>query len=427
MAMRSRAVYAAFLVLGLGVGASQAAKVVAVDPLTENLFKITVDGGWEATVVAFTGGDGLLVVDSGFKSTAQDLAATLEGLGHGKPRYLINTHSHKDHTGGNNLLGRTAVVIGHKQLRPKLSVGSLVLEDYTEDALPRMAIADEMTLYFNGEEILIKALGAAHDAADIIVWFKHARIAYLGDLAYGMHYPSIDYFTGSLLEYPKVLTAILDYLPDGTTIISGHGRNCSYREMVSFRDMLVDTQRIISDRYHEGQTPEQIIASGALDQWEDYSHPDMMTTDSYVRTVVRNLRGDPVPAKNILGALYEVSKAGDGEAIRAEYRRIKLSEPEAFGINLDGYQSVIINYLFSLGQRLASDGRHADALAVFGILVEEYPDMRGKKILYNSIGEEQLELYRFDAAMKSFEEVLAVSPDDEHARARVELLRGVMR
>jgi glyoxylase-like metal-dependent hydrolase (beta-lactamase superfamily II) len=395
---------------------------ISVDQLSDEFFKITVNGGWEATVLAFTGSDGLLVVDSGFKSTAVELKEGLDGLGHGETQYLINTHSHKDHTGGNNLLGQSATVIAHEQFRPKLKVGSLVLEDYTDDALSEIGIKDEMILYFNGEEIAIKAFVGGHDSTDVIVWFKNSKIAYLGDLAYGMHYPSIDYFTGSLLRYPEVISEIIGYLPAETKIVSGHGRDHSYAEMIAFRDMLVETQRVVVEKLEEGLAAEEIVEGGLLADWKSYSHEGMVDTSGYVNTIARNIRDEPVATKNILAALYEASKAGDGEAIYSRYHQIKASEAEAYGLNYEHYANIVRYYIFSLGQRLASNDRFADALSVFRILEEDYSDMPDKAGLHNSIGEAHLRLYDFKAAREAFKKVLELAPDHENAQERLELL-----
>jgi glyoxylase-like metal-dependent hydrolase (beta-lactamase superfamily II) len=395
---------------------------VSLDQLNDEFFKITVNGGWEATVLAFTGSDGLLIVDSGFKNTAVELKEVLDSLDHGATQYLINTHSHKDHTGGNNLLGQSATVIAHEQFRSKLKVGSLILEDYTDDALSDIGIKDEMILYFNDEEIAIKAFVGGHDVTDVIVWFKNSKIAYLGDLAYGMHYPSIDYFTGSLLRYPEVISEIIEYLPAETRIVSGHGRDYSYTEMIAFRDMLVETQRIVAEKLEEGLAAEEIVEGDLLANWESYSHPGMMDTSGYVNTLARNIRDEPVATENILAALYEASKTGDGEAIYSRYQQIKASEAEAYGLNYEHYANIVRYYISSLGQRLARERRFADALSVYRILEEHYTDMPDKATLYDSIGEAHLSLYDFKAAREAFKKVLEFAPDHENAKSRLGLL-----
>lgn len=403
-------------------GAASAQGVASVEPLAQGLYKITVDGGWEATVVAFVGVDGLLIVDSGFKSTAEALQATLDSLGHGRPRYLINTHSHKDHTGGNSLLGRGAVVIAQRGMTSKLGMGTLVMEDYTPDALPDIGIEDEATLNFNGEEIVVKAFPGAHDATDLIVWFKNAGVAYLGDLAYGMHFPSTDYYTGSLTRYPGVISAILDYLPPGTRIVSGHGRDYSYQEMVTFRDMLAQTQEIIARQALQGHTAREIVASGLLDGWKSYSDPGMVDTEAYVATTLRDLQHQPVPAKNILGALYTVAKTGDGEAIYDEYRRLEASDPTVYGLTLEGFRPVIVSYLYLLGERLTDEKRYADALGVYRILADDYPEVRDTPPLLDRIGEAHLALYDFTSARRTFARVLELDPNDDNAKSRLALL-----
>ncbi len=394
-----------------------------VDRITDDLHKITVSGAWEATVVVFNSPEGMLLVDSGFRGTTEVLTTALAELGDPTPTYLINTHSHKDHTGGNSYFGSNATVIAHEDLRGKLGVGSLVLEDYTEDAMPDIGVTEEMVLHFGGEEVVIRAIGGAHDNTDVIVFFRGAGVAYLGDLAYGLEYPSTDYFTGSLLRYGDVLTEIVEYLPAGTHIVSGHGRDHSYAELVEYRDMLVETQEIIANRYQDGLTVEEIVDAGFPEV--AVREDALVGARGYVANTVRNLEALPLPTENILGALYEASKQGDGQEIQTEFRRIRRDESREYGLDLPHYENTVINYLFSLGRRLVTDSREADGLRVFEMLLEEYPDFSGKQILYDQMGEAQLSLYDFESARASFEKVLEFAPEHANALARLELLRGV--
>ena len=398
-----------------------------VESVTDRIHKVTVDGPWQVTVVAFGGSDGLLMVDSGFKSTVRELSDVLSDLGHGPPRILINTHSHKDHSGGNSMFGKSALVVAHAGFEAKLQVGSLVLEDYTPDAYPTVGVEDELLLFFNGERVRVKAFPGGHDGVDVIVWFQDSGVAYLGDLAYGMHFPSTDYFQGSLLEYPSVLSGVLDYLPPDTRIISGHGRDHSYAELVRFRDMLDETQTVIRERAGEGLSAAEIVDSGTLDPWDEFSDVGMVGPLGYVTTMLRDLAGGPSATKNILGALYDVSKHGDADAIRTEYERIKADEAAAYGLTDPGYADVVINYLWTLGGRLADDDRLDEALEVLGFLPQDYPRMQGLSLVYNRMGEIQLRQYAFDQARASFQRVLELSPDDENSRARMQLLDGVGR
>ena len=399
---------------------------VRVESIGEGLHRITVHGGWEATVVAFGGPDGLLLVDSGFRSTGPALVDALAGLGYRDVTYLVNTHSHKDHTGGNNLLGRGATVIGHAKLADKLTVGSLVLEDYTADALPDLAVDGTLTLSFNGEDVVLVALdGAAHDETDLIVWFRGAGVAYLGDLAYGMHFPSTDYFRGSLLAYPEVITRLVELLPPDTYIVSGHGRDHSYAELVQFRDMLVETRAIVRAAHDRGLGAEEIVAQGLLDAWASYEYPGMVTTRSYVTTMLRDLDARPLPDRNILGALYDASKRGDGDAVYAEFERIRREEPEPYGLDYPWFRNIVVNHLFTLGGRLAADERPADAIRVFDIILDRYPETAGIALVHRRVGQARLELLDFTGARQSFRSVLETVPDDAFALERLALLEGV--
>jgi glyoxylase-like metal-dependent hydrolase (beta-lactamase superfamily II) len=181
-------------VVGIGQGQSD----INVTELAEGLYQIQTDAGaWTTNMVAFIGEDGLLLVDSGEKEFLEGLKNKLKLLYPGNPIYILNTHAHVDHTGGNAAFGAEPVIIAHDIVKNRLRSGRYVIEEFPDEALPDITFNDSLTLFFNGETIRMIAVPGSHSDNDVIVHFAKSGVVCLGDLAYGMHFPSVDGLSGA--------------------------------------------------------------------------------------------------------------------------------------------------------------------------------------------------------------------------------------
>jgi len=130
--------------------------------LTEKIYRLSTDeGSYTTNVLAFVGDDGILLVDTNAEEYAEDLKKEIESFGKGLPKYIINTHRHVEHVGGNAVFGVDPVIIGHNLIRKTLRSGSYLFEEFPEIAMPDIGITDSVHLYFNGEMIRIIPMGAA--------------------------------------------------------------------------------------------------------------------------------------------------------------------------------------------------------------------------------------------------------------------------
>ncbi len=232
---------------------AQDASNVKVVKLTDKLYKIELVGGFEVNMLAFLGEDGLLLVDAGFKSTAKKLKEELRKLGNDKPAFIISTHEHIDHIGGNYIFGKEPVIIGHKNLKLRMKGSDYIYEEYPEHSLPELTFVDSLTLHFNGEDIRIISIAGSHSDNDIMVHFTKSGYAYLGDVAYGLHIPSVDPTSGNDSQYGSVVKKALDLLPDDTKFVSGHGRDLSMAEMREWQKMLEETISVIRKEMDNGK------------------------------------------------------------------------------------------------------------------------------------------------------------------------------
>ena len=183
--------FPAILIVSLSIPASaQYDPIIELEQLSETVYKVTSIWDYDVHFVLSIGEDGVLLVDTGFSETAAKLSETLDSLGAGPVKYIITTHAHVDHTGGNPTFGKDATIIGHEMVVTRMTSGGQLLQEYPEEALPDIIVKDEVILHFNGEAIRILDLSGAHSDSDIGVIFPESNVAYLGDLAYGNKFPS---------------------------------------------------------------------------------------------------------------------------------------------------------------------------------------------------------------------------------------------
>ena len=144
---------------------------VAVTKLTDKIYQLTCFTTFSVNLIASVGEDGILLVDAGFANTADSLYAAVKELGDGNIKYLINTHVHSDHVGGNDVFADEAVIIAHENTRNRMSGDFYALPGTPPKGIPDSVFTDEMSLQFNGEEIKLKYMPNAHTDGDIIVYF----------------------------------------------------------------------------------------------------------------------------------------------------------------------------------------------------------------------------------------------------------------
>ncbi|MBU7016655.1 MAG: MBL fold metallo-hydrolase, partial [Theionarchaea archaeon] len=156
---------------------------VKITQITDNIYKILVKD--YVNLIAFGGPDGILLIDSGFKETAHHLGLKLREMWNNDIKYIINTHSDRDHCGGNLTLGRHATILAHRNCWKLLSKNKSL-----EKALV-ITFEDSLSLFFNSEELRLISLTGCHSGEDIIVHFKGANIVFLGDIIISDSFPFV--------------------------------------------------------------------------------------------------------------------------------------------------------------------------------------------------------------------------------------------
>jgi len=291
---------------------------VHVWPVQANVYMIVGAGG---NVVVQTGKDGILVVDTGLASMADQTLAAIKSISNGPIRWIVNTHYHPDHTGGNSkirLAGSTIVganvtgdikdagvgaqIISHINLYNRMSAPTGVQAPTPVDGWPTDTfLSDQKKLYFNGEGVDILHQPAAHTDGDSIVFFRKSDVIATGDIFTTTAYPIIDLAAGGSIQGTiDALQRIVDMIipiygqEGGTMVVPGHGRLCDFGDVLNFREMTIIIRDRIQDMIKKGMTLEQVKAARPTQDYDPLygSTTGFWTTDKFVEAVYKSLKGE---------------------------------------------------------------------------------------------------------------------------------------
>ena len=259
-----------------------AAPVVEAVPIAQGLYLLEGGGGANASVLI--GEDGALVVDSKLdEASAAAALSAIDGMFDGEIRFLVNTHVHPDHTGGNLPYGeRGAVIIGHEEVREILAAGQRGGPPAPGAALPVLTFGDQggMTLHLNGETVHIRHMPPAHTTDNSIVHFVNANVYQLGDLYSPVRYPVLA--GGTLQGFMQGIDAVLAEADAGARFIPGNGPVMDRAALEDFRAMLADVHGRVSQMVEDGMSLEEVQAAMPTAQYDAvWGSPDRFLPGLY--------------------------------------------------------------------------------------------------------------------------------------------------
>lgn len=223
--------------------------------------------GRGGNIAVSVGEDGLLIVDNQFANLAPQIETELSDLGKGDLKFVLNTHWHGDHTGGNAHFGQKATIIAHENVRERLS-GK---KNTPKSALPVITFREASSVHFNGEEIRLIHLGPGHTDGDVIIWFTESNVVHMGDQFFNGRYPFIDLGSGgNVAGYQKNVNTVLSHLPEGVKIIPGHGDLATKEDLNRFATMLSDTINPVRQSISLGKSLDQIKAAGVNEKYKTW-------------------------------------------------------------------------------------------------------------------------------------------------------------
>ena len=264
-------------------------KLVAVQ-VSEQIYMIAGKGG---NVGIFIGEDGTFLIDDNFAPLTEKIVEAIKSVGGDHPRFLINTHYHGDHTGGNENLGRGGTLIfSHDNVRERLKNGSFIkafdmkLAATTPEGLPVVTFSDGISFHLNNDTIRAIHVAHAHTDGDSFIHFETANVVHAGDILFNGFYPFIDVnHGGSLIGTIKGVDEILSLTDDNTKIIPGHGPLGDKEQLLSYRKMLWTAYERLTKLKAEGKTAQEAAASKPLDDLEETWGDGMFKGDQWIELI----------------------------------------------------------------------------------------------------------------------------------------------
>lgn len=251
----------------------------------------SVGGG--AIVVSSTGKDGVLLVDAGYEKTGDSILNDLALDGTGSLKFILNTHWHSDHTGGNKVLGQNATIIAHDYVKTLLEAEQQMFGKtrpaYPLNARPDITFSDRLTLDFNDENIQMIHLPGGHTAGDAIVYFTKSGIVALGDVVFADRFPFVDMeHGGNAVKYIENLFWITENFSPDVIFVPGHGRTYSMEDLKLYASTLKQTLEVIQNAIQNGVSLDDMKQQGLLKDWKSFGQ-GWINEDSWAETCYRSI------------------------------------------------------------------------------------------------------------------------------------------
>ena len=403
--------------LALVTTSANAKTTFEVRRLADKLYELTTDGGgYTVKVIASVGQDGLLLVDAGPASMGPDLLEALQRLGAGDPRIVINTHSHAEHTTGNLVVGRRALIIGHPNVRERLRSGLFLFDEFDERSLPRLTVADSLTLHFNGDEIRVRAFPGAHDNSEIMVWFTKARVVCVGPLSNGLHFPSVDSQTGDVRRYAEVVRQVIKQLPDDVKIVPGHGADGTMADYRRFHRMLEETTALVRRELQRGKDLDTLRRDDVLKPWQSFDggYVDRRAWLKYLVEGIKRDRQAGPRKERPFASIYHALKAGGIEAGVKVWNEMRARQANAFLLD----EMV----LAAVADKLYDHGRYTEAVRFGELCVSQFPRADKTWICHHLVGFSHEKLGHREAARQSLRRSLELNPQNQEAADKLRQL-----
>lgn len=217
------------------------------------------------------GEDGLLIIDTQFANMAGKITAELDKLNKGPLRFIVNTHFHGDHTGGNEALAQDSIVVAHANVRTRMIGKRELTEASFRNSLPTVTYNQPTQLYINGETIDLIPLNPGHTDGDTLVHFTKSNVYHTGDQFTNGMFPFIDLAGGGDAQgYMDNVAKMLEIIPDGAKIIPGHGPLATKKDMETFQAMLLESIGIIRKGIADGKDQEALQKEGLPEKFDSY-------------------------------------------------------------------------------------------------------------------------------------------------------------
>ncbi|PYQ25829.1 MAG: MBL fold metallo-hydrolase [Acidobacteria bacterium] len=241
------------------------------------------------------GDDGIVVIDDQYAPLAPKIEAAMKGITDKPVRFIINTHYHGDHTGGNEYFGQKGTIVAHDNVRKRLESGTTFAGVATppapKAALPIVTFNDSLTIHLNGEDVKAVHMPPGHTDGDSVIWFSKSNVVHMGDDFWVGIFPRIDLENGGSVK--GMITAVekvIATVPDDAKVIPGHGTLSDKAGLRKFLDMLKGATAAVEKGIKRHKTLDQLKAEKVLAPWDVEWGQSFIKADAFIETLYKSLK-----------------------------------------------------------------------------------------------------------------------------------------
>lgn len=267
---------------------------IKANKVTDKFYTLDGQGG---TIGVLFGPDGVFMVDTQFAPLSDKIAAAVKQLTPQPIKFIVNTHVHGDHTGGDENFGKMgATIISREELRfrlahPNPGANGQPGVPTAPVGLPKQTYRNQLTMFMNGEEIQLIAVPRAHTDGDTMVYFPGLDIIMTGDFYRSIQYPNVDRANGGSLQgLIDGLGAVIGHSGPNTKIIPGHGPTVDRTAVAAHRDMALTVRSRVAPLVAQGKTEDEVVAAKVTADLDPKVQQAAMTGDRFVRQVYQDLK-----------------------------------------------------------------------------------------------------------------------------------------
>ncbi len=265
---------------------------VEATQVADNIYMLTGSGGNIGVII---GEDGTFVIDDQFAPLTDKITAAVAELTDKPVKFVINTHFHGDHTGGNENFGKAgALIVAHDNVRERMSAKQLEEAVNNADAgaaLPVVTFAQDVTFHLNGETIHAFHIEHAHTDGDAVIHFKNANVFHMGDTFFSGGFPYIDLNAGGSIDgMISAANRVLSLTNDDTKIIPGHGPLSTPADLKNYRDVMMKVRAKIMIMIRDDKTLEEVIAANPTEGFESWG-TGFINSERFVSIIYNDLSG----------------------------------------------------------------------------------------------------------------------------------------